>query len=394
MASTAENDTRKEKVVVTGIGLFTPMAATTWRSLAALVHNRSCFSAHPTVLVADDRYGTVLRGATVSRVTTAFDRYGLGAAELACALLAPAIRDCVRGLRMAPSAVVSLHIVNGLCSDGSLFYPLLQKQIPDAFSNATVSHLGGKDQARHSFLEQIIRVAALLNRSDRREHRATIIAGVDSLCFPPILDSLMENDRLLSGSNPEGVIAGEAAGAILLEREQDAQRRGAPIYGRLNSCGSGADPVPRTSCRPSSARGLTDAFHQAVDERDPEATGISMVIGDLNGERQRALEWALVESRILSNVNGTLNLWLPAFTSGDCGSAMGAVQCVAALGALAKGAGGGGDAAVFCTDDGGESRVVCFGPGQFRDRHSLNRWRRQRHGETQRHPEMPNGGLL
>jgi len=382
MANRAESDSTPERIVVTGLGLFTPMAATTWRSLAALIHNRSCFSRHPTVLVAEDRYGTVLRGATVSRVTTAFDRYGLGAADLTCALLAPAVRDCVSRLGKAPSEGLSLHIVNGLCSDFSFFSPLLQKQLPDLIKRATVADPGGEVQARHSFLEQVIAVAATLSRPDRGTPGAALIAGVDSLCFPPVLESLMKSNRLLGGSNPEGIIAGEAAGAILLEREQDACRRGAPIYGRLNACGRGTDPVPRSSCRPSSARGLTDAFCQAVEERHPEADGISIVIGDLNGERQRAMEWSLVESRVFSKADaGSGTLWLPAFTSGDCGAAMGAVQSVAALGALVKGAGGGGDATVFCTDDGGESRVVCFGPGQFRDRHALNRWRRQRHGE-------------
>jgi 3-oxoacyl-[acyl-carrier-protein] synthase-1 len=347
MANILNDGSMTEKVVVTGIGLFTPMAAGTWRSVAALMYNRTCFSEHPTVLVADDAYGTVLRGATVSRVTSSFDRYGFGAAELACALLAPAIRECLSGLVKAPSNCLNLRIVNGLCRDWSVFSQLLRKNFPDLVVRARVTDVAGEQPAGHSFLEQVIQAVDALC-TPRCDHSAALVAAVDSLCFPPVLEALMMSDRLLSGSNPEGIIAGEAAGVILLEREQDAIRRGAPVYGRLNSYGRGTDPVPRGNSRPSSARGLTDAFRQAVEGRRPEAAGISIVVGDLNGERQRALEWSLAESRVFSNLaGGSGTLWLPAFTSGDCGLAMGAVQSVAALGVLAKGAAGGEDAAVF-----------------------------------------------
>lgn len=377
MAKPSKNAECDERIVVTGIGLVTPMAGTVWRSLAAVMHNRSCFfDSHPTILVAEDRYGAVLRGATVSRVTRGFERHGLRAAELACALLAPAIRDSVDGLRAVPLDRLSLRIVNGLDRNAGAFFPLLLEQMPDVLRGAAVMpDAVGACHARHSFIEQVIQAAAALKR---REHRAVIVAGVDSLCFPPVLQSLMEADRLVSGSNPEGIVAGEAAGALLLEREEDARRREASIYATITSWGRGADSESRTRYKPSSAQGLTAAFYQAMEAGSCQETGVSLVIGDLNGERGRAMEWALVEGRVFANIDGAQQLWLPAYSVGDCGSAMGALQSVTAVGALSKGKSGSGHVVLFSTDDGGESRVLCFGPGEFQDRHALNRWRRKR----------------
>lgn len=351
------------------------MAGSAWRSAASMLHGRPVFSEHPSVLVTDDRYGTSLRGATVSRASHQRRSHGLDRHELATALLTPAIRECIAGIPRYLSEGADLQFVDGLCGDSARLVGMLEKEIP-----GLPRHKGNSPDppsaGRHDFLERVI---TAINALLQGKFQCVLVAAVDSLCFLPVLQQLMERDRLLSGANPEGIIPGEAAGAIILERERHARKRGAPIYAGIASWGRGNDPAPRSSGKPSTAQGLSMAFSQALAGGGRNAAAPAHVVADLNGERQRAIEWAMTEVRIFGDTPaGAPDLWLPAFTAGDCGAATGAVQAVFSAAFLSKGRSNGSSVALFSSDDSGESRVVCLEPGDYQDRHALNRWRRER----------------
>ncbi len=369
---------RDGRIAVTGIGLVTPMARTTWRSVAALLHNRSRFAEHGTLLVAGGQRGTALRGAIVSQALLGEARHGLTAAGLGGALLRPALAECLAEFPRSMGEGMWLNVVSGLAAtvEEVCDYAAGQAALfsPD---RTAVVHAGRHD--RHLFIDQIrLAVDALTAGACR----AQVVACVDSLCFLPVLEELLTAGRLTNGANPEGIIPGEAAGALLLEREEEARRRGAPIYACIASLGSGFDPAPMVAGRPSTGRGLTEAFHRAFDQLSEKGDGVGLAVADLNGERQRAAEWALTEGRVFGGRREELPLWLPAFVSGDCGAAIGAVQAVLAIAVMAKGKGGSGQVAISSLDDSGGAQVLCFGQGDFRTRHDLSRWRRLSKGEV------------
>ncbi|WP_298271419.1 3-oxoacyl-ACP synthase [Geobacter sp.] len=368
-----------ERVAVTGFGLVTPMGFTPWRSVSAVIRNRSRFAWHETVLVADAPDGTDLRGATVSRVSGGAVRFGLSGSERSMALLAPALREAVAGLSPSTSDAPRAWIINGIPTGEVGAIPCPEDILPLLSLVEYLPVIGETGSGRCLFLDRVARAAEALGEG--RCQRA-LVAAVDSLCFLPVLEGLLAAGRLLSGPNPEGIIPGEAAGAVLLEREESARKRGAPVYAFVSSWGLGVDPSPRAGGRPSQARGLTAALYKAFEGLPDPGGEIGLVVADLNGERQLALEWALTEGRVFGPSDRERQLWLPAFAVGECGTALGAVQAVVAVAALAKHKAHGQQVALYSSDDGGETRVLCLDQGDFTDRHALNRWRREQRKNT------------
>lgn len=364
---------------MTGFGLVAPAGVTSWRSVSAVIRNRGRFTWHETVLVADAPDGTDLRGATVSRVSGDTVRFGLSGSERSMALLAPALREVVAGLSPSTSDASRAWIINGIPSKEAGAIPCPEDILPLLSPAEYLPVIQEGGPGRCLFLDRVAKAAEALGQG--RCQRA-LIAAVDSLCFLPVLEGLLAAGRLQSGPNPEGIIPGEAAGAILLEREESARKRGAPVYAFVSSWGRGVDPAPRAGGRTSQGRGLTEAFLQAFEGLPGPGGEIGLVVADLNGERQRALEWALAEGRVFGPSGRERQLWLPAFAVGECGAALGAVQAVVAVAALAKNKAHGERVALFSSDDGGEVRVLCLDQGDFTERHALNRWRREQRAKA------------
>ncbi|HRY36015.1 MAG TPA: hypothetical protein P5249_08895, partial [Smithellaceae bacterium] len=57
-----------ERIVITGVGLLTPVGASCRDTAAAILHGRSAYTVHETVQVLNSPSGDVLRGATISRI--------------------------------------------------------------------------------------------------------------------------------------------------------------------------------------------------------------------------------------------------------------------------------------------------------------------------------------
>ena len=89
-------------------------------------------------------------------------------------------------------------------------------------------------------------------------------------------------------------------------------------------------PTPGRPVRPQRPR-LTGAFHQALARLDDRGASIGQVITDENGERPRALEWAMTAGRIFPNNGKERTLRHPAVIAGDAGGALGALVLADAL---------------------------------------------------------------
>ena len=361
-----------ETVVITGMGIVTPVGASLWSTMLALRARRSCYRAHEIVLVADDPTGLTLRGATVSRMDQKnFPRECSGSDRLA-ALLNPAVTECITiaawpgNLQLGWESDLSPEML-----DPSLSRNFLKK---DSSPDAPLTTRPGR-------CSLFARVARATEELLAGHIDGVIVACADSLCDTPRLTELLYQGRLKDAANPYGLMAGEAGGAFLLERETSARRRGAVIWGRLTGWGAASDSEA-VAALPSTARGLTEAFLQAFSFLKDSGASVGMVITDENGDRQRALDWAFTAGRIFPNPERERTVRHPAVFTGDSGNSLGAIILADVLAHFCWHPASQNPIAVAVSDDDGERRVLCIEPGERRGRREVVAGIRKHLGNT------------
>lgn len=358
-----------ERIVVTGIGVVTPQGCSTWSSALSLRFRKSAWCEHETVLVADDPCGIAMRGATISRVPEERIAPNLDGAQRAVALSSPAIKECLAGLPLGLIGFLDCRVDNFIVDRQHDFFLLLHEGFPglrlpfDMKQPDSSPALG-----RCTFFQQIIQATEEL-RAGTSER--IMVGCVDSLCATSWLMSVRDQGVLKDSFTPEGIIAGEAAGAVLLERESAARRRNAPVLAVVSSWGSGTETKPWNGPAPATGAGLTEAFDQAFCRLDDGGKSVVTVIADLNGERHRALDWAYAEGRIFPQGERERELRHPAFIIGDCGGATGAVMLADALGRFTFHPRFMGRVALTTSDQGGTRRLICLERGDDPDRLEL-----------------------
>lgn len=164
-----------------------------------------------------------------------------------------------------------------------------------------------------------------------------IIGGVDSLIRTSTLNWFEKDGRLKSGSygRHHGLIAGEAAGFIVIEDRALAEQKGGPILASIAGLGLAEEPVPRASGSLGRNSGLTEACHAALN--GVEEKEIRAVFNDLNGENSRAREWGMAEIRCFDKPDDNRRLWTPANCYGDIGAASGVVLATVATQGFIRG---------------------------------------------------------
>lgn len=357
-------EANNDRIAITGIGLVTPLGVSAPSSLTAIRGGIANFFEHETVMVNDNEFGTELSGAIIARLPEDIVSRRVSGADRATILLAPAIRECVEGIPQKMLGSVNWRINSMIGPDNFNFTDILRTELGDLpIPNLNGNVLDKAALGRCLFFENIIQAIADL----RNGACQMALAGcVDSLCESTTLEQLAEADRLKSGTNPEGIVAGEAAGVILLELEPHARRRNAAIHAFISAWGRGTEPDPWTGATPSTAKGLTNAFHEAFARLPGKGEEIDMVIADMNGERARAHEWGFTSGRIFPVDNKARELMHPADCAGDCGSALGPVLLATAAGVMSD-AQSPANIALSTSDDGGARRILCLEKGDDRD---------------------------
>lgn len=369
LASRNHSTSAPDRVVITGIGSVTPLGETVWSTGLALRFRKSAWCEHETVLVADDPYGIVLRGATVSRVSEQVMPPELDGAERAVALLSPAVKQCIAGLSAAEIECLDCQLENFIDLNRHDFPSLVWKAIPQLVPQRGVKWAEPMAAlGRCAFFERVIQAAEQICAGSTER---ALVGCVDSLCATSWLMAVRDEGVLKDSLTPEGIIAGEAAGALLLEREAAARRRNAPILAVVASWGRGTEPNGWEGPLPSTGKGLTDAFYAALSSLDDGGESIATVIADLNGQRSRALDWAYTEGRIFPYGGRERELRHPAFTAGDCGGATGALLVADAFSRFAFHPRFNGRIALSASDQGGARRVLCLERGDRFERRAL-----------------------
>ena len=358
--------TNREQVVITGFGLLTPIGESFWQTALSLRARRSCYQEHETVLVADSPSGHILRGATVSRVAKRLVPRNLTGASRAAALLAHPVEECLSGTPPELLQRVTWDFVTRGAGSEQTLRDLLAVKLPRA-------HLSSESSSRPRAIrsEFFARIAQAAEALLAHRVEMALVACVDSLSDSIQLSELIYAGLLKDAANPYGIMAGEAACALLLERESAARQRKAPIMARIPAWGGAGEPNPWPGGSPSTAQGLTEAFHRAFAMLGDDGARVGQVITDENGQRGRAIEWALTAGRIFPNPEHPRMLRHPAVIAGDAGGALGAILLADALARLAWRRFPRGQIAVAVSDDEGDRRVLCLDEGERKGRRSL-----------------------
>jgi 3-oxoacyl-[acyl-carrier-protein] synthase-1 len=181
-----------------------------------------------------------------------------------------------------------------------------------------------------------------------------LIAGVDTLVVRNYLSWLQDADRLLTEDNSNGVIPGEAAGCVLLERGFDEANS-------LTCLGLGfaEERVTIYSEEPFRADGLTRATQLALTEAGLDLAACGLRLTDISGEHYYFREAALTLTRLLRR-EGCREFWHPAECIGEVGAAVGPILLGYAAFAARKRFLPGYPLIVQASSDAGLRAAACF----------------------------------
>lgn len=219
-----------------------------------------------------------------------------------------------------------------------------------------IAHLAKPEQAqvlprgRVGVLEIISKVGDILEGGF---FERVIILATDSLTDVTALKWLDEHNRIKSDLQPNGLIPGEAAVAIMIETGQTiASREGRPIA-RLLSVATADEPKSMLWGERSQGEALAQVIETALlNSALPERYSAPVIV-DLNGEDWRAEEFGFAQLRVEPSLWDGYNLNLPAMSIGDVGAAFSALQVAVACRSLTRRYGGGESMLMSCSDEHG-----------------------------------------
>lgn len=188
-----------------------------------------------------------------------------------------------------------------------------------------------------------------------------LIGGIDSCIEPHFLQSAAMLRVLKTEENPEGFIPGEGGGFILLERLDEAKNAKLPAPCIVAGTSIKQDSIQLFSDDPPLGQALWQAIKEVLSIDFIAQKSLSLFVADLNGTKQRAMDWGHTIVRLQSDYGfGDLPLWLPAASFGETGAATGPLAiCMAARG-LERGYAPGNRAMVCLSSDCGLRGVIAL----------------------------------
>jgi 3-oxoacyl-[acyl-carrier-protein] synthase-1 len=180
-----------------------------------------------------------------------------------------------------------------------------------------------------------------------------LVAAVDSLLTWPTLSTYSKQKRLLADGQSNGFMAGEGAGALLVD--QTVSCRGL----RIEGFGFGREIATIDSQEPLRGDGLSKTIQAAMADAGVDPHDVDFRITDLAGEHYYFKEASLAMSRTLRRTREAFDLWHPAESIGEAGSLVGIVCLVVGQAATRKGYAPGPRALFhFSNDDGVRAAIV------------------------------------
>ena len=177
-------------------------------------------------------------------------------------------------------------------------------------------------------------MAAASRGLQQRDFPACLVAAVDSLVIPEVMEAMLAEGWLKTPDTPVGFIPGEAAVACCLTAPRSGE--GLKPVALLRGVTLGHEPRAEHPDLAPLGHALTQCLRSAL--RDAAApTDRLLLVSDHDGEQRRAMELGGLQVALRGQGAGSggLSVWLPATGFGNTGAASGAVGlCVAVRGIL------------------------------------------------------------
>jgi 3-oxoacyl-[acyl-carrier-protein] synthase-1 len=215
-------------------------------------------------------------------------------------LAAPPIEECLdlvaslaKALRRKP-AEIPIHITVAP-KDRPGRPPNLERTVLDGLARTLGRPLpegSGAIPGGRAGLPHLLARAA----SQKERYPLQILVGAESFLRQVIVAHYIERNRLLSGTNSSGFIAGEAAAALLVAPTGSSGGLELAITGM----GAGREPSLDGGDKEQAVtgEGLTEAMRAALQVSGREFYDIPVVMGDLNGEHFKFKELMIAAMRL------------------------------------------------------------------------------------------------
>jgi 3-oxoacyl-[acyl-carrier-protein] synthase-1 len=146
---------------------------------------------------------------------------------------------------------------------------------------------------------------------------ACVVAGVDSFLQQNVVEAYIEERRILTPSNSNGFIPGEAGCAVLVEQAGARHRDELEILG----IGLAREEATIQSDKPTRGDGITHAVRQAFQDSGLTIFDTAYRLADLNGEHYKFKEAIFAEGRFMNRrYPGFYDLWHPIECVGEIGA--------------------------------------------------------------------------
>jgi 3-oxoacyl-[acyl-carrier-protein] synthase-1 len=305
-------------------GLVTPVGLSFPAATAALRAGVAAFNELP----YHDGLGKPAIGAEIPEIAE-----GWRGTERLARFLIPAIRECLDEGKIPDAA--SVPIVINLAERDA---PGRSVELDDRLSTMLAEGLGGRLHPSSVLLREgrvgAAQALAIARGILARGGKQCLIAGVDSLINAQALAYFADRDRLKTEVNPDGLIPGEAAGAVLLDAAPST--RGGPVV-EIAGIGFGQEQVRPESDDTVLGVGLASAIKAALEDAGIDIADAACRLSDLTGEKYFFLEANYALGRLLRRRKVEFPLWHPMDSIGDSGAAAGFCLLAVAMAAIAKG---------------------------------------------------------
>lgn len=152
--------------------------------------------------------------------------------------------------------------------------------------------------------------------------RHVMIAATDSLLVGATLAEFMEREYVMTSTNSDGFIPGEAGAAIVVEPVY----QGAEAQLICHGIGFGVEAAHVDSEEPLRAEGMTTAIKEALLEAGCEMHDMDFRITDISGKQYYFREATLALGRTLRKLKKGFDIWHPADCVGEVGAVAGGVM--------------------------------------------------------------------
>lgn len=184
-----------------------------------------------------------------------------------------------------------------------------------------------------------------------------LVGGVASYFDEDLLVPLLESGRVKSEEHPAGLMPGEAAAFVLLERRREG-------ISDVNVCARLLMPcIAHEPIKPAAGVSLGNVVNEVHAAIAASGGRVTVVVSDINGEPSRSNDWGCAVPRLHADLRDTrVKTWMPTESFGDTDAASAIIGVCAVARGFARGYVQGDAIVTSASDDGGRGAVAVMRP--------------------------------